>query len=100
MQSVRGLADGSGLTVTIAKYLTPSGRDIHKNGIEPDVQAEMSEEDIRSITADDLGTGKDSQYRVAEITLINVLRKANSTQTYNPQSSNINSALINKKIRS
>ncbi len=100
VQSVRGLADGSGLTVTIAKYLTPSGRDIHKNGIEPDVQAEMSEEDIRSITADDLGTGKDSQYRVAELTLINVLRKANSTQTYNPQSSNINSALINKKVRS
>ncbi|NBQ19682.1 MAG: PDZ domain-containing protein, partial [Synechococcaceae bacterium WB5_2A_257] len=27
VQSVRGLSDGSGMTVTIAKYLTPSGRD-------------------------------------------------------------------------
>ena len=63
VQSVRGLADGSGMTVTIAKYLTPSGRDIHKNGIEPDVQATMTEEEIRSITAEDLGTGRDSQYK-------------------------------------
>ena len=36
IQSVRGLSDGSGMTVTIAKYLTPSGRDIHKLGITPD----------------------------------------------------------------
>ena len=35
VQAVRGLADGSGLTVTIAKYLTPKGTDIHKNGIQP-----------------------------------------------------------------
>ncbi len=28
-QSVRGLSDGSSMTVTIAEYLTPSGRDIH-----------------------------------------------------------------------
>ena len=33
VQAVRGLSDGSGLTVTIAKYLTPKGTDIHKNGI-------------------------------------------------------------------
>ena len=30
VQSVRGLSDGSGMTVTIAKYLTPKGTDIHK----------------------------------------------------------------------
>jgi carboxyl-terminal processing protease len=35
VQSVRGLSDGSGMTVTIAKYLTPKGTDIHKNGIKP-----------------------------------------------------------------
>jgi carboxyl-terminal processing protease len=43
VQSVRGLSDGSGMTVTIAKYLTPSGRDIHKHGIDPDVSAKMTE---------------------------------------------------------
>ena len=42
VQSVRGLSDGSGMTVTIAKYLTPKGTDIHKNGIQPDVPVEMS----------------------------------------------------------
>ena len=93
VQSVRGLADGSGMTVTIAKYLTPSGRDIHKNGIEPDVQATMTEEEIRSITAEDLGTGRDSQYIVAETTLIRVLGQASAGQTYNPSSANLQSAL-------
>ncbi|MEW6499025.1 MAG: carboxyl-terminal processing protease CtpC, partial [Cyanobacteriota bacterium] len=42
VQSVRGLEDGSGLAVTIAKYLTPSGRDINKQGIAPDVVVELS----------------------------------------------------------
>ena len=81
------------MTVTIAKYLTPSGRDIHKNGIKPDVEAEMSEKEIRSITAEDLGTGKDSQYRIAETTLVQLLGKASAGQTYNPTSSNLKSAL-------
>ena len=27
------------MTVTVAKYLTPDGTDIHRNGIEPDVKA-------------------------------------------------------------
>ena len=93
VQSVRGLADGSGMTVTIAKYLTPSGRDIHKNGIEPDVRATMTEEEIRSITADDFGTGRDSQYRVAETTLIRILGQASAGQTYDPTSANLLSAL-------
>ena len=93
VQSVRGLADGSGMTVTIAKYLTPSGRDIHQNGIEPDVQATMTEDEIRSITADDLGTGRDSQYRVAETTLIRILGQASAGQTYDPTSANLLSAL-------
>lgn len=93
VQSVRGLADGSGMTVTIAKYLTPSGRDIHQNGIEPDVQATMTEDEIRSITADDLGTGRDSQYRVAETTLIRILGQASAGQTYDPTSANLLTAL-------
>ena len=56
VQSVRGLADGSGMTVTIAKYLTPKGTDIHKNGIKPDVSVQMSEEEIKSLKLEDLGT--------------------------------------------
>ena len=32
VQSVRSLADGSGVAVTVAKYLTPDGRDINELG--------------------------------------------------------------------
>ena len=62
VQAVRGLSDGSGLTVTIAKYLTPKGTDIHKNGIEPDIKSEMSEKQLKSFTIKKLGTDQDSQY--------------------------------------
>ncbi len=37
VQTVVDLSDGSGLTMTVAKYFTPKGRSIHKKGIEPDV---------------------------------------------------------------
>ncbi|MEA5533171.1 carboxyl-terminal processing protease CtpC [Crocosphaera sp. XPORK-15E] len=49
VQSVRGLGDGSGLAVTIAKYLTPSGRDINKHGIDPDVVLELSDEERKAL---------------------------------------------------
>ena len=94
VQSVRGLSDGSGMTVTIAKYLTPSGRDIHKHGIDPDVQAKMSELEAQRLKLEDLGTKKDSQYRVAENTLIKRLRSASSpSQAYKSGSANLPAAL-------
>ena len=93
VQSVRGLSDGSGLTVTIAKYLTPNGVDIHKNGIKPDVAVAMSEKEIESLQLEDLGTNKDSQYRTAETTLLRAIKAANQTQTYKPGGANLKSAL-------
>jgi len=36
VQSLLDLADGSGLKITVARYATPSGRQIDKHGIEPD----------------------------------------------------------------
>ena len=65
VQAVRGLSDGSGLTVTIAKYLTPKGTDIHKNGIEPDVTSVMTEKQLKNFTLEKLGSTQDSQYIVA-----------------------------------
>ena len=70
VQAVRGLSDGSGLTVTIAKYLTPKGTDIHKNGIEPDIKSEMSEKQLKGFTIEKLGTSQDSQYIDAKNELI------------------------------
>ncbi len=36
IQTLISLGDSSGLAVTVARYLTPSGRDIQNQGIEPD----------------------------------------------------------------
>ncbi len=93
VQSVRSLPDGSGLTVTVAKYLTPNGRDINKNGIEPDIRAELLVNDDNKLTNSDLGTLKDSQYVVAENLLLKAYRIENNINSYNPMKSNIKYAL-------
>ncbi|BAZ45436.1 carboxyl-terminal protease [Chondrocystis sp. NIES-4102] len=68
VQSVRPLRDGSGLAVTIAKYLTPSGKDINKAGIAPDIVIKLSEEQLKELYGGDssaLGTSKDPQFTKA-----------------------------------
>jgi carboxyl-terminal processing protease len=64
VQSVRGLGDGSGLAVTIAKYLTPSGRDINHSGIQPDVVVDLTDEQRQALFGADnkIGTPEDIQY--------------------------------------
>ena len=93
VQSVRALSDGSGLTVTIAKYLTPNGRDIHRNGIEPDFQSIMSEKDLLNFTRKDLATRKDKQYVDAETELLKLIKITSLNTTYKPDKSNLNYAL-------
>ena len=96
VQSVRGLSDGSGMTVTIAKYLTPNGRDIHKHGIDPDVRAKLSAQEAQKLRLEDLGTAKDSQYRAAESTLLKQVKASNGVtkaKLYNPASANVPAAL-------
>lgn len=41
VQNIQPLRDGSALKLTIAKYTTPSGREIDKKGLEPDIPVEM-----------------------------------------------------------
>ena len=68
VQSVRPLGDGSGLAVTIAKYLTPNGTDINKEGIPPDVIVDLNEaqlEELYSKGAVKLGTEEDPQFSKA-----------------------------------
>jgi carboxyl-terminal processing protease len=64
VQSVRNLGDGSGLAVTIAKYLTPDGRDINKDGIHPDVEVPLTEADRKVLQEDrkKIATPADPQY--------------------------------------
>ena len=93
VQSVRGLADGSGITVTIAKYLTPKGTDIHKNGIKPDIESALSEKELKNFELKDFGTQSDRQYRVAEATLIEQIRRSNAATTYDATGPNLKAAL-------
>ncbi|MDR1205662.1 MAG: S41 family peptidase [Peptococcaceae bacterium] len=57
IQVIYNLPDGGGLKMTIAKYLTPDGRDIGGVGIEPDISLELD--------AGDAENGGDSQLRQA-----------------------------------
>ncbi len=43
VQRLFPLPDGTAVKMTIAKYYTPDGNDIHKVGIEPDVEVELDE---------------------------------------------------------
>ena len=98
VQSVRGLSDGSGMTVTIAKYLTPSGRDIHKHGIDPDVVSKMGDKEADRLRLEDIGTQKDSQYRTAETTLVKQIRQGTTVgKPYDPGSANVPAALSQTK---
>ena len=41
VQRVIALSDGSAVKLTVSKYYTPNGNDIHEKGIEPDVVVEF-----------------------------------------------------------
>ncbi len=66
VQEVLPLPNETGLNLTIAKYLTPSGTDINKKGIEPDVNVEL--------TLDDLKQNKDSQLITAKKVLNDMIK--------------------------
>ena len=75
VQEINKLPDGSALHITIQKYLTPNGVDIHKKGITPDY--------VVDITADDIKAKKDPQLakacevlqkEVGKSTSVNALR--------------------------
>jgi carboxyl-terminal processing protease len=48
VQAIHRLDDGSGMNVTIAKYLTPNDTDIHKTGIIPDYEIAIKEDDYKT----------------------------------------------------
>jgi carboxyl-terminal processing protease len=72
VQSVHALSDGSGLAVTIARYYPPSGIDINRKGISPDVSQNLTEDEIKNLNSNPslIGTEADPQYAKA----INVLQ--------------------------
>ena len=53
----------------------------------------MPEKEIRTFKVEDLGANRDSQYRVAETTLIKALAAPAEGRAYQPGSANLQSAL-------
>tara|TARA_B100001123_G_C15316396_1_gene1026259 strand:- start:141 stop:1325 length:1185 start_codon:yes stop_codon:yes gene_type:complete len=49
VQTIQELYDGSALKLTTAKYYTPNGRDIHKEGIKPDIILNKEDNDKKNI---------------------------------------------------
>jgi carboxyl-terminal processing protease len=48
VQELEYLKDGSAIKITVAKWLTPNGVNINKNGIKPDFEVDFTEEDYKS----------------------------------------------------
>ena len=69
VQQVMPMPNETGLNLTIAKYLTPKGTDINKKGITPDVNVEL--------TLDDLKKNKDAQLDIAKKMMTDILKAEN-----------------------
>ncbi len=93
VQSVRPLVDGSGLTVTVAKYLTPNGTDIHQSGIRPDIEISANIKNRKEFTNSDFGSKRDNQYLTAEKELLKILSIRDTKSTFIPSSTNFINAL-------
>ena len=50
IQELHQLSDGSGLKITVSEYYTPNHNAIHKIGITPDIEINLSEEAKKQIT--------------------------------------------------
>ncbi len=50
IQELHQLSDGSGLKITVSEYYTPNHNEIHKIGITPDIEVDLSEDAKKQIT--------------------------------------------------
>jgi carboxyl-terminal processing protease len=54
VQELVDLPGGSAVKVTVAKWVTPNGKNLNKNGLDPDTEIKITEEDVKNL--------KDSQF--------------------------------------
>ena len=77
VQSIIGLADGSALRLTTAKYYTPSHKVIHEHGVTPDISVPISEEDERKLAEQRIRASlplEEGQEKVEKITDVQLER--------------------------
>lgn len=74
VQRMFPLDDGSAIKLTIAKYFTPKGNDIHKIGIEPNVEVELDADAYRESDGE-----KDNQLDAAIECIMQKLGKSTAT---------------------
>lgn len=71
VQKVIPLSDGTAVKLTISKYYTPSGRNIHGTGIVPDIEVELNE-DLKNELV--IPVDKDNQLQEAIKTIKNKMK--------------------------
>ena len=76
VQRMFPLDDGSAIKVTIAKYFTPKGNDIHKVGIKPDVEVELDADAYKESKGE-----KDNQLQAAIDNILVKLGKKTADST-------------------
>lgn len=74
VQRMFPLDDGSAVKVTIAKYFTPNGNDIHKLGIEPDIEVEFDSAKYKESKGEE-----DNQLDAAKEEMLKKLGKSSSS---------------------
>ena len=72
VQAVHSLSDGSGLAVTISRYYPPSGMDINRRGIAPDIGVKLTRnEKLRLAQNPELFATTDDPYYAQAISILN-----------------------------
>lgn len=71
VQKVIPLSDGTAVKLTISKYYTPNGRNIHGIGITPDIEVELNEELQKEVV---IPIDKDNQLQEAISTIMNKMK--------------------------
>jgi len=66
VQNIIPLNDGSAILLTIAKYLTPNGDNIHNAGIMPNVQIDVPSADIQAIQQGTYVYSTDKDYQLQQ----------------------------------
>lgn len=62
VQSLRMLGDGSAVKLTVSKYYTPKGNNIHETGIRPDIEVKL---DSALLNKDEITHEEDNQLQAA-----------------------------------